>query len=115
MVVRERLLGEIAKERYSSSYDHMNSYEESLKRDSYESYESYDHMSKAKTAKTDYIANRLVKEYNAPRSRMFFLKCAWNLSENEIWAAVENSRRPGIKNPIGYFLVFCRNALKNIE
>lgn len=63
--------------------------------------------------KTDYIADKLVKIYSAPDSKNFFLKCAWHLSEDTIWTAVENSRRRGIKNPTAYFVAICNKELRD--
>ena len=65
-------------------------------------------------SKTDYIADKLVKIYSAPNSKNFFLKCAWHLSEDTIWTAVENSRKRGIKNPTAYFVAICNKALREI-
>ena len=66
-----------------------------------------------KVSKTDYIADRLSEIYNAPQSRNFFLKCAWHLSEDTIWTAVENSRRKGIKSPVKYFVACCHKKLQS--
>ena len=63
-------------------------------------------------SKTEYIAGKLEKIYSAPQSRNFFLKCAWHLSEDTIWSAVENSRKNGIKNPTAYFVACCNKALR---
>lgn len=65
-------------------------------------------------SKTEYIADKLVDIYNAPRSRNFFLKCAWHLSEDTIWSAVEDTRKEGVKEPIALFIFICTNALKEI-
>lgn len=61
---------------------------------------------------TEHVADKLVKIYNAPMSRNFFLKCAWHLSEDTIWTAVENSKRKAIKQPIRYFVAVCNNAMR---
>lgn len=71
-----------------------------------------DRLANTKTHHTEYIANKLVKIYNAPMSRNFFLKCAWHLSEDTIWSAVESSRRKAIKSPIRYFVAICNKALQ---
>ena len=70
-------------------------------------------MTNDRVNKTDYIANKLVKTYNAPQSRNFFLKCAWHLSEDEIWSTVENSQRKGIECPIKYFVACCHKAMQS--
>ena len=61
---------------------------------------------------TEYVADKLVKIYDAPQSRKFFLKCAWNLSEDTIWSAVEESRKKYVKSPIKLFIFICNDALK---
>ena len=67
-----------------------------------------------KVAYTEYVADKLVKIFNAPHSRQFFLKCAWNLSEDTIWSAVEDSRKKCVKNPIALFVFLCNNALSEL-
>lgn len=56
---------------------------------------------------TDRIADELVRRFNAPTSREFFLKVAWNLSEDFIWSIEEKSRRTRIKSPLKYFVKVC--------
>lgn len=69
-------------------------------------------VEKSKRAlETEAIAFRLQKEFHAPQSYAFFLKCAWHLTESEIWNAVEVSRRPYIKAPIKYFVKTCANLM----
>ena len=63
------------------------------------------HNQRAK--QVDYIADQLVKRYNAPNSRAFFCKCAWQLSESMIWSIVGCSEKPNIKSPIKYFVASC--------
>lgn len=65
-----------------------------------------------KIAYTDYIADKLVKIFDAPLSRNFFLKCAWHLSEDTIWSAVEDTRKKGVKKPLALFIFICNNALQ---
>ena len=67
----------------------------------------------ARIAQTDYTADKLVKIFSSPQSRRFFLKCAWNLSEDTIWTAVENSNKRHIKCPIKYFVTICSKELRN--
>lgn len=68
--------------------------------------------SNAKVNYTEYVADKLVNIYNAPASRNFFLKCAWHLSENTIWSAVESSKGKAIKCPVRYFVSICNKALR---
>lgn len=114
MIEREQKLEKLTcgkldeiKARKDTSYDHMNSNEVSLKRNSFK---SYDHMS-PRVKKTEYIADKLVKIFDAPDSRKYFLKCAWHLSEDEIWSIVEETEHKGVTNPIGLFIAFSRELL----
>lgn len=90
----------------------------SLKRNLNDNIEINDKKTRRKTAPkvayTEYVADKLVKIFNAPRSRNFFLKCAWNLSEDTIWSAVEDSRKKSVKTPIALFVFLCNNALKEL-
>lgn len=65
----------------------------------------------SKVSKTEAIADKLVSTFNSPNSRNFFLKCAWHLSEDTIWTAVERSKRKGIASPVRYFVKYCSNAM----
>lgn len=67
---------------------------------------------KYKIAYTEHVADELVKIYDAPNSRKFFLKCAWHLSEDTIWSAVEESRKKIVNSPIKLFVFLCSNALR---
>lgn len=76
-----------------------------------------DSMKKSKAPKvayTEFVADKLVEIFNAPQSRDFFLKCAWNLSEDTIWSAVEDTRKKCVKSPIKLFVFLCSNALKEL-
>ena len=55
----------------------------------------------------DNIADHLVRKFEAPNSRNFFCKCAWKLSEDEIWTAYEKAHDPKIKSPLKYFITLC--------
>ena len=90
--------------------DSMIINEVSLKRNSNESMIINDKPTRVRN--TDYVADKLVKIYNAPSSRNFFLKCAWHLSEDTIWTAVENSRKKTVKSPVKYFVAICNRELK---
>lgn len=61
-----------------------------------------------KARKVDSIADHLVRKFDAPGSRNFFCKCAWRLSEDEIWTAYEQAHRPKIKNSLKYFITLCQ-------
>ena len=65
-------------------------------------------MSKSsKAARVDRIADHLVSKFNAPNSRNFFCKCAWNLSEDDIWSAYEQANSDKVKYPLKYFISLC--------
>ena len=53
-------------------------------------------------AKAQRIANRMANKLNDQKSIKFYLKCAWHLSEDEIWSTIELATRPGIKHPERY-------------
>lgn len=57
--------------------------------------------------KVDRIADHLVSKFGAPGSRKFFCKCAWKLSEDEIWSAYEEAHKPKINYPLKYFIRLC--------
>lgn len=84
----------------------------SLKRNSMKINDSL--INKSVQAKsTELLAERLVEIFNAPQSRKFFLKCAWHLSEDQIWTAVENSKKAKVKSPVKYFVKCCNNQLNS--
>ena len=60
-----------------------------------------------KAKKVDYIADQLVQELEAPGSRDFFCKCAWKLSENDIWTALEKAQKPNVDDHLKYFIFLC--------
>lgn len=61
----------------------------------------------AKVARVDRIADHLVRKFDAPNSRNFFCKCAWKMSEDEIWALYEKAHAPKINSPLKYFIFLC--------
>lgn len=83
----------------------------SLKRNSMKSMTIVNEKKSARAKSTEMLADRLVEIFGAPQSRNFFLKCAWHLSEDQIWTAVENSQRSSIKSPIRYFVTCCKKEL----
>lgn len=56
-------------------------------------------------------ADKLVAKFQAPASRPFFCKCAWKLSEDTIWSAYEYATRPGVSNPVKYFVAICKSKM----
>lgn len=57
--------------------------------------------------RVDHIADHLVKKFQSPGSRNFFCKCAWKLSEDEIWSTYEQAHSEKIKSPLKYFISVC--------
>ena len=62
---------------------------------------------KDKANRVDRIADHLVKKFGAPGSRNFFCKCAWNMSEDDIWSIYEQAHKPKVKVPLKYFISLC--------
>ena len=63
---------------------------------------------RVRTAKVDSIADTLVRKFKAPNSRLFFCKCAWKMSEDEIWSVYEQAHSPKINSPLKYFITLCQ-------
>lgn len=61
-----------------------------------------------KAEKVDRIADNLVRKFQAPNSRNFFCKCAWKLSENDIWTAYEQANSEKVRFPLKYFITLCQ-------
>ena len=60
-----------------------------------------------RAARVDRIADHLVRKFEAPGSRNFFCKCAWKMSEDEIWTTYEKAHGEKIKSPLKYFISVC--------
>lgn len=77
-----------------------------------ESYNVNDNVSRSSTKErarmVDNIADHLVYKFKAPNSRNFFCKCAWKLSEDDIWTAYEKAHSPKIEYPLKYFITLCQ-------
>lgn len=68
---------------------------------------------KSKANRVDRIADNLVRKFKAPGSRNFFCKCAWKLSEDEIWTAYEKAHGPKVDAPLKYFITLCMIKMGN--
>ncbi len=53
------------------------------------------------------IAERLVDKFSAPKSYKFFLKCAYRMSENDIWTTYELAHKSRVRMPLRYFIAAC--------
>ena len=62
---------------------------------------------KDRANKVDRIADHLVRKFGAPGSRNFFCKCAWKMSENDIWSIYEQSQGDNVQYPLKYFISVC--------
>lgn len=62
----------------------------------------------SRASRVDRIADNLVRKFNAPSSRDFFCKCAWKLSEDEIWTTYEKAHKPKVDNSLKYFIAVCQ-------
>lgn len=65
-----------------------------------------------RASRVDRIADNLVRKFQAPGSRDFFCKCAWNMSEDEIWTTFEKAHKKGIQSPLKYFVAVCSIMLQ---
>lgn len=63
---------------------------------------------KERANRVDRIADNLVRKFGSPNSRNFFCKCAWKMSEDEIWTNYEKAQGEGVKNHLGYFIFLCK-------
>lgn len=68
------------------------------------------HYTKAQIERADRIADELVRRFQAPESRNFFLKVAYRLSEDEIWTRFESAHNKRVLYPLRYFIKSCVNA-----
>lgn len=66
----------------------------------------------SRASRVDRIADHLVRKFNAPGSRDFFCKCAWHMSEDEIWTIYEKAHGPKIESPLKYFIALCQLKMK---
>lgn len=62
----------------------------------------------SKATRVDRIADNLIRKFKAPGSRGFFCKCAWRLSEDEIWTIYEQAHKPKVKSSLKYFIALCQ-------
>ena len=66
-----------------------------------------------KARRVDIIADTLVKKFDAPGSWKFFCRCGWGLNDDEIWSIYEQAHKPGIKNPLKYFISLAIIRMEN--
>lgn len=61
----------------------------------------------------DDTADKLVRKFQAPGSRNFFCKCAWKLTQDQIWTTFERSQSAKVRCPIKYFVASCYAQMNN--
>lgn len=62
-----------------------------------------------RTKKVDYIADKLVRDFNSPDSRDFYCLIAWKLPEAKIWLNYEKSQKG--RSPAKLFNWLCRKDI----
>lgn len=67
-----------------------------------------DNNSRSRAKRVDNIADHLVEKFKSPQSRDFFCKCAWKLSEDEIWTNYEKAQKKGVNSPLKLFIYLCQ-------
>lgn len=76
------------------------------------SIESIDRSCANSQAKYRVIADRLLDRLGEPASWRFYAKCAYHLSEDQIWYFVELATRPQIRDKNRYFVKLASNAMR---
>ena len=76
------------------------------------SIESIDRSYSSSQSKYQAIADRLLDKLGGPESWKFYAKCAYHLSEDEIWHFVELAMRPQIHDKHRYFCKIAGNAMR---
>lgn len=84
-----------------------------VKEASERSYVNNVNVRKANTLRVQRTAQTLVQKFNDFNSYQFFLKCAWKMSEDEIWTAYERANANGVNNPVRYFVTICKATMEN--
>lgn len=56
-------------------------------------------------------ADALIRYFNAPNCREFFLKCIYHLTDDEIYKAMRSATRPYVNSPVKYFNKTCKQML----
>lgn len=68
---------------------------------------------KRKTLMVQNTARALVQKFGDYKSYNFFLKCAWHLSEDDIWTSYEQATSKNVNNPVRYFVTICKAKMEN--
>lgn len=58
------------------------------------------------------IVDQMVRKLGHPESVMFYRKCAWHMSEDEIFSRIESAQGPKIVNPHAFFIWSANKLLK---
>lgn len=57
-------------------------------------------------------ADALIRAFDAPYCREFFLKCVYHLTEHEISKALYCANKPHVASPVKYFNKTCKQMLE---
>lgn len=68
-------------------------------------------IKQSKVAMVNLTAEHLARKFNDQRFIPFFRKCAWHLSEDQIWTIYERSCGPKIKQPLAYFIKVAKDEM----
>lgn len=58
------------------------------------------------------IVAEMQRRLGHPESVMFYRKCAWHMSEDEIFSRIEASQGKNIRNSLAYFVYSANKLLK---
>lgn len=97
-------------QRIGESIDHRKNFLKEVSMDYREVAKQDD--SSPKQFKQRSIAEKLLQRLGEPKSWKFYLKCAYHLSEAQIWEFVDLATKPSVKSPNKYF-VFLANREMN--
>lgn len=66
----------------------------------------------AQSDKANRIADELIRRFEAPSFRPFFLRCGWHLSEADIWDIYEKAHNVRIKQPLFWFIRVAKTEIE---
>lgn len=71
---------------------------------------SYGKQLDSKVMDVNRTADVLARKFGDEAHIPFFRKCAWHLSEDQIWTIYERSQDK--RSPIGYFISACKSEMR---
>ena len=78
----------------------------------YRTIESIENIESPSQERVARIVDQMVRKLGHPESVMFYRKCAWHLSEDEIFSRIESAQGPKIVNPHAFFIWSANKLLK---